>query len=107
MIGCTKAFCAGLPAIGLGTVKRPSDGRLSIGRWVPIAVLTVALETLSGTPWFGFEKCVYLNVAKLLLLIQEPSALPIRSHASLPLPAVPASKAEKPPDALSRSCESR
>src|SRR6202047_4762139 len=108
MIGCTKAFCAALPAIGLGPVKSPSDARLLIGRWVPIAVLTVALETLSGTPWVGFEKCVYLNVAKLLLLmIQERSAFPIRCHASAPLPAVPASKAEKPPDAFSSSCESR
>src|SRR5476649_1340410 len=98
MIGCTKAFCAALPAIGLGTVKAPSDARLVIGSWVPIAVLTVALETLSGTPLVGFEKCVYLNVAKLLLLmIQEPSALPIRCQASEPLPVVPAWNAVKPP----------
>src|SRR5471032_560911 len=108
MIGCTKAFCAALPAIGLGTENSPCDGRLVIGSWVPIAVLIAALETLSGTPWVGFEKCVYLNVAKLLLLmIQEPSALPICCHASEPLPVVPAWKAVKPPDAFSSSCPSR
>src|SRR5262249_60943284 len=46
-------------------------------------------DTWSGRPRVGFSKCVYLKVTKLLALrIHDASAVPMRCHASLPVPAV-------------------
>ena len=55
----------------------------------PTAVETSTSATLSGRPWVGFAKCVYLTVAKLReLMTHDPSAVPIFSGDSLPVPEV-------------------
>ena len=63
---------------------------------VPGVVFTVALAMLSGRPCVLLVKSVYLAVAKLrLLMTQDPSAVPIFSRASDPLPVDAAAFEEK------------
>ena len=61
-----------------------------MSRRVPTAVERSTSAMLSGRPWVGLRKCVYLKERWLReSMTHDPSAVPILRRASLPDPVVP------------------
>src|SRR5262245_53420250 len=90
-----------------GTFSKPILSRLLTSIVVPSVVDGDTVATLSGRPSVLFPKCVNLpDTTVCVSRMYEPSSVPIRNHASLPLPAVDAVDEPKS-ELVSSRCDSR